>query len=697
MNTRNDPIEFVHEDQLGRASTAKVFARALLENARRPMIAAVFGPWGSGKTSFANLLSAELRGQGAQCKWFNPWQFTNQEALTFAFFDMLACSLGLAGPELEAARDKFNRYASAVTSPTRPVPAGGLFSSRPEVPLGLPIPEQRDQLTRLFGACLRPIIVFIDDVDRLFSQDIRLLIQLVKSNADFPNLKFVLLFQKETVEAALRTDGQPGADFLEKIIEVPVELPLIRSRKYVDDLLREVSILFGDLAKLDGKDSERWHRLLDRGLFENFTTLRQKNRLLDRLHLHKWNLESGLGINVNLVDLLALEVLRAVDYEAYNLVRKLGPGLTESTDDLRATRYKAAARAFIDALDRELGQGETAAAEHSVGRMILLDLFPCLSEGSRPDPVEEERSYRICRSRHFPKYFFEGLFPEEMNKVGRRRLELAVELGVGLLDLLSSFEHHGLLLEGLEYLTTIAPTIRPESWTVTAVDLGVAVDRFGRDPDRTQGRLIVPEAERALRSMLSPASPQDRGSVLNALVEHPEALQITGVLLHPGSGFEAEFGLNNWNERRVQRKFCRSIEASAYAGTLESLEDFGNLLLIWKAYAPRAAQNFVRIAGVHPERFAGIVRGLARTENRLSGVTRDQEAKVRASVGRILGLLPHKLAVSYTKAALEALAGRREEKLLLELEASLGSAPDRAVVSAPTGEPTTLEQPADVQ
>jgi hypothetical protein len=67
-----------------------------------------------------------------------------------------------------------------------------------------------------------PILVVIDDIDRLTKDEIRLVFRLVKANGDFPNLIFLLLFQRETAELALNDiSGDNGRLFLEKISAKP--------------------------------------------------------------------------------------------------------------------------------------------------------------------------------------------------------------------------------------------------------------------------------------------------------------------------------------------------------------------------------------------------------------------------------------------------------------------------------------------
>ncbi len=684
MDTRNDPIEFSHEDQLGRASTAKVFAKALLANPRRPMIVAVFGPWGSGKTSFANLLSADLRASGAQCAWFNPWQFTNVEAMTLAFFDLLATSVGMhKDSEYATTRECFYRYAEAVTSmalvsspSAKTAKRTFRLTSDAHGLLSQPaLSNQRDLLVRIFAGSPKPIIIFIDDIDRLFATEIRLLIQLVKSNADFPNLKFVLLFQKETVEAALKTDGQTGADFLEKIIEVPIELPLIRGAQYVNDLLREVADIFGDLAELSARDNDRWQYLLQRGILKKFTTLRQKNRLIDRLHLHKWNIENSLGLDVNLVDLLALEILRAIDYDLYAAIRRHGHSLTEAGETVRSLHYQDDGAAYLADVLAEAGPGD-----HELGKAIILDLFPCFGAARLSSaPRDDERAYRICRIRHFPKYFFEGLLPEEMSRAGRRRLELAALKGEQLYELLVAFHERKLLGDALEYLRSMAAQIPSEHWKQVACDLGRIVDQFGKRREKGFDRSVVKEAEGVVVEMIESGSPRERMRILRSLVLETHSVQLAISLIDV---LTRDLGWFTHEEvRRLKPRLVRGIAAAASDGRLEAFEQYGRLLVLWNEWGGRQAESFVRGLSGDPKRFTLFARSVAPYTRFETGIAQTVQTRYQASALGVLDFLPRRSALKAAVAALKAQAGQKDETFLKNLVAELKQpVPDFAVV-----------------
>ena len=72
----------------------------------------------------------------------------------------------------------------------------------------------------------KKIVIVIDDIDRLTNTQIRDIFQLVKSVGDLPYIIYILAMDREIVARALTEVHQTdGSRYLEKIIQMPVELP----------------------------------------------------------------------------------------------------------------------------------------------------------------------------------------------------------------------------------------------------------------------------------------------------------------------------------------------------------------------------------------------------------------------------------------------------------------------------------------
>ena len=112
----DNPIEYHEDDVLERAGLAIAFARRVLElDASHGTTIGVFGPWGSGKTSFINLARKTFEQEGALILDFNPWLFSGAEQLVERFFTELSASMGMA-TELEEIGDAFRKYGAALNA-----------------------------------------------------------------------------------------------------------------------------------------------------------------------------------------------------------------------------------------------------------------------------------------------------------------------------------------------------------------------------------------------------------------------------------------------------------------------------------------------------------------------------------------------------------------------------------------------------
>ena len=90
----DNPITSPRHDALGRREAAKSFAQSVLRlDASDGAVVGVFGPWGSGKTSFLNLVKHELEGESVHILEFNPWMFSGTEQLVQRFFIELTSSI----------------------------------------------------------------------------------------------------------------------------------------------------------------------------------------------------------------------------------------------------------------------------------------------------------------------------------------------------------------------------------------------------------------------------------------------------------------------------------------------------------------------------------------------------------------------------------------------------------------------------
>lgn len=361
------PIRSARQDRLRRVDYADRIATVV--SALSPdhgRVFAIRGGWGFGKSSLKHLVIERLEADARRADHldFNPWQWGDGDAIARALFGEIANSLGGTYSEGAAKRAaKLRGYGTALTGTADAVAAGGkgtgfvsaVLTSAAVVAVssavGFSLPsvaraaavlaatafllttigrvlshfgrdrthEPLDRIRRSLETSLRhldrPLVVFVDDIDRLEPEQIRGLVRQVKANADLPNIVFVLIYQPSIVEAALNevADGD-GRAFLEKVVQASFDLPAVPIATVHRVFTEELSALASVHAtEENGFEQVRWGNALIGCIQPYLRNLRDARRLLSSVAVHLPLQIEGGTFEVNVIDFLVLEAVRVFE------------------------------------------------------------------------------------------------------------------------------------------------------------------------------------------------------------------------------------------------------------------------------------------------------------------------------------------------------------------------------------------------
>lgn len=373
------PIERAEQDLLGRSRYAELLALEIRGlDASHGAVVGVLGPWGYGKTSLLNMVVERLGDDPSLAVVeFNPWLFSGTEQLVTTFFEELAAQLRMRKGRFEGIADELEAYGEAL-SPLRFVPLIGPWLDR--------VGSGGAALGRLLGrrakerssvSVLRrdiesklekldqPLVVLVDDLDRLTSPEIRDVFKLVRLTASFPNVVYLLAFDRQRVEAALADEGMDGRTYLEKILQVTYEVPAIP-----DESLRRIFLetLQDTLNGLETGpfDDALWPDVFVECVWPLVNNLRDVKRYLAALPLTV----RQLGTNVAIVDVLAAEAVRMFLPETHALLAASAPALTATRDPGYGRHDDEPNRQLVAAFVESAGEHE------DVVRAFCARLFP---------------------------------------------------------------------------------------------------------------------------------------------------------------------------------------------------------------------------------------------------------------------------------------------------------------------------------
>jgi hypothetical protein len=334
--------------------------------------------------------------------------------------------------------------------------------------------ELRSELRKDFETLSVPIIVVIDDIDRLTEEEICLVFRLVKANADFPNLIFLLLFQRETAEQALdHIAGNNGRLFLEKIVQVGINLPPVPPGALRETLVTHINKILEPFVSESELERDRFADFWFPGLSHYFTNFREVYRFLSSFSFCVTAFAIGGVLEVNPFDLIAIETLRIAEPDVYELIRNNKAVLLKGSKEERA--------ALGEALLKDSKRKSPEAL-----RSILKDLFPQFRNVWDNWNYSDESSSiwaskrRICIKRFFDRYFLLGVPPEQVGEaLIKQILDRSGDRGE-LLRIFRKLREEGLLIDCLDRLAaeeSLGSLRDPFPYLVTLADIGDFIPR----------------------------------------------------------------------------------------------------------------------------------------------------------------------------------------------------------------------------
>ena len=370
----DQPIGKLEDDVLERAEFARSFAERVLEiDCSEGVVVGILGPWGSGKTSVINLARPHWNDAGIKVLDFNPWMFSGTEQLVERFFDELSAHVKFRSG-LDSVSEILGEYG-AVVSGLGGLPFVGQWIESTRVvaegvarvlqPGNEGVGGLRDKVNEALVKLEKPIVVVLDDIDRLTNLEIQDIFKLVRLTANFPNIIYVVVFDRERVEEALDEQKFPGRDYLEKILLTSFDLPAVPAQVLSEQVTGAIDTALSDISNPGPFDESVWTDIF----MEIIRPLIRNMRDVRRYAIAIRGTVRALGGQIALVDVLALEAARIFLPDVLRLMHQSVEGLTTTSGE----RTHLSQQQLKEQVDRLI----EAAGDHAeVVRALVERLFP---------------------------------------------------------------------------------------------------------------------------------------------------------------------------------------------------------------------------------------------------------------------------------------------------------------------------------
>lgn len=421
IKIHNDvPIKEIREDRFGRSSLVDLLAKSIQEKCRSEhdsICIGIYGKWGQGKTSFVNMLINRLKtaykSYNADIVVFNPWLVSSGEVLIQEFFKNI-----ISTSSETTFKNAMIEYGGLIASAAREM--GTILSPLLGSMLGTSITavqkyllskeksliEHKEFISENLSYSGEHLLVFIDDIDRLDSDEMHAVLRLVRQVADFKNTIYVLSLDEERVAKSIGKyygEGceQDGRRYLEKIVQIPIVLPQVQ-RNVIKSSLKQSLMEVFNYCGLDGVLEV--DEILDK-IHSLFETEREILRYKNQLQFFF----PAIHTEVNHCDYCILEAIKTLNQEAYNLIRdnrtymlkhllsayKVKNGDVDISKNVEK-EYDILIDKVVDLFSR---------SKQEAVRKIMTSYLPDVSNNSS----QSVRTKRLCSEIYFDRYFLQSV------------------------------------------------------------------------------------------------------------------------------------------------------------------------------------------------------------------------------------------------------------------------------------------------
>lgn len=303
----------------GREALAEVLLTKLLKTdvGEENYAVGISSGWGTGKTTFLRHIE-EIGKDDFEITKFYPWDCGSPEKINQELFSILATKLDKAG----GARRKMLAYATMLADiaevPYREKMKGiiGTLDSQSSLKV---------QVKKLLKKETKKHLILVDDIDRLDSDELFEVLRIVRVTANFPNIIFIVTYDREHILEMLKAKNINNAElYIKKIFHVELALPEFEPYALPQMLYEEIKKMTSDEEILN----KIWNSVFwinpnnEYGITRYIRNFRDVKRFASvfALHISRVAVEGSL-IDVSVFDLFWLDVLAYYDNSVYERLR----------------------------------------------------------------------------------------------------------------------------------------------------------------------------------------------------------------------------------------------------------------------------------------------------------------------------------------------------------------------------------------
>lgn len=421
----DQPISNRNRDEYNRGVFVDDFIKILSDfEDKENYIIGVYAKWGLGKTSTVNMILDNLKNKEEFCEiYLSAWALGGDfEKILWDILDQT--SRKIMKKKVKNKRARFGNFLSKVSNVEIPfeldaeldlngggrketkISSGKIINTVNYVSQILAssdnIAKARKRVEEYIGD--KKVIVFIDDLDRLEGKQIIDILRAINTVADYGGMTYILPFDKRYVCSAIEEclpKNQNGDEFIEKLIQVPINLPALTQEKIDRVMIDKMNKLFNEFEiTLTEDEISRFQRLYFYGVNKYITSPRDINKIMN---VFRFKMPLTVG-EINVIDSSIIEIIRVFDEPLYELIR--------TNRELFVKQVHNTSQRYLMDSDNKKRKSDADRILKNISEeklQIVQEIFPVIDELYNnhygADTEKLRRQQRIASEFYFDLYF----------------------------------------------------------------------------------------------------------------------------------------------------------------------------------------------------------------------------------------------------------------------------------------------------
>ena len=311
----------VDYDLFNRSNIVKQLAEAMQHpTSKHSYVIGLTGIWGSGKSTILNLAKKKISKDTNSVDLshtnksdFDLWLFESKEEIIKGMYNYFLTGLGI-------------QYRSALTNK--------LITSAAKLLAGVSINgietlfldpntyqdvfKLKEKLTNYVKSTNKHYIMCIENLDRADNEQVILILKLINSVFDIPNVTYVLLYDNERLNKVLKNTESSNVSFAEKVINQEIQMSISIDLDICNTCLNNLRDSYGMNNSFQVRGEAKDFQKVQENIVSNITTIRDLKRIINSVYTILANRDT---LRLYLPDVIAIQYIHFKNPELYEKIK----------------------------------------------------------------------------------------------------------------------------------------------------------------------------------------------------------------------------------------------------------------------------------------------------------------------------------------------------------------------------------------